>query len=168
MRAFKPPHREGFAGTGERLFLAGSIDQGAARDWQADICHRLEDLDVSVYNPRRDEWHPDWEQSIHNADFREQVEWELDHLDAAHVIALVFDEKGKAPISLLELGLYAASGKILCFCPTDYWRAGNVQITCDRYGIPLFERDFEGFVEHLRTRIQDKALAMSGAGRVAV
>lgn len=163
MRAIKAPHREGFAGTGVRLFLAGSIDQGSARDWQADLCTRLQDLDVTVYNPRREEWDATWEQSIHNEAFREQVEWELDHLDRAHVIALVFDEKGKAPISLLELGLYAGSGKIVCFCPTEYWRAGNVQVVCDRYGIRLFERDFDGFVDHLRDRISHRSQIMTAS-----
>jgi hypothetical protein len=157
VRLFKPPHRESFEGTGVKLFLAGSIDQGAARDWQSDLAARLADLDVDIFNPRREQWDPTWEQSLDNPEFVEQVEWELDHLDAADVIALVFDEKGKAPISLLELGLYAATAKIVCFCPNAYWRSGNVGVVCKRYGIPLHEDDFDAFTAEVRFKISRAA-----------
>lgn len=161
VRAFKPPHRDGTALKCVKLFLAGSIDQGAARDWQADLTARLADLDVAVYNPRREAWDASWDQSIDNPEFVEQVRWELDHLDQADIIALVFDENGKAPISLLELGLHAPSGKIVCFCPNRFWRAGNVQVVCDRYGIPLFEDDFDTFVGMVRKRIKDRIDALA-------
>ena len=45
----------------------------------------------------------------------------------------------KSPISLLELGLFAKSGKLLVCCPKEFYRSGNIQIVCDKYNIPLFE-----------------------------
>lgn len=78
-----------------------------------------------------------WEQDINNKPFREQVEWELNALDNATVIAMFFDPASKAPISLLELGLYAASGRMAVCCPEGYWRRGNVQIICDRFKVKL-------------------------------
>ena len=65
------------------------------------------------------------------------MEWELDTQEAADVIAMYFDPATKAPISLLELGLFASSGKMIVCCPEGFWKRGNVQIVCARFGIEL-------------------------------
>lgn len=44
-----------------------------------------------------------------------------------------------SPISLLELGRYATSGKMHVVCPQGYFRKGNVEVICDRDKIPLYE-----------------------------
>ena len=41
----------------------------------------------------------------------------------------------QSPISLLDLGLHATSGKVLLLCPDRFWRKGNVGITAARYGV---------------------------------
>jgi hypothetical protein len=125
----KPPFRK------LSIFLAGSIEMGIAEYWQSKIEEGLKDFNVTIYNPRRDEWDSSWEQTIHNPQFREQVEWELDHLDKADIILMYFDEDTKSPISLLELGLYASSGKMIVYCPEGFWRKGNVDIVADRYDV---------------------------------
>lgn len=125
----KPPFRK------VSIFLAGSIEMGVAEDWQSKIEEELKDYNITIYNPRRDSWDSSWEQSIHNPQFREQVEWELDHLDKADIIVMYFDENTKSPISLLELGLYASSGKLIVYCPEGFWRKGNVDIVANRYDI---------------------------------
>lgn len=135
------------------IFLAGSIDMGKADNWQARIEKALEHLPVVIFNPRRDDWDNSWVQDITNDQFREQVNWELNHLDRADVIAVYFDPQGKAPITLMELGLHAASGKCVVCCPEGYWRRGNVQIVCDRFGIPLHD-DIEDFVAELLKRLE--------------
>jgi hypothetical protein len=50
---------------------------------------------------------------------------------------MFFDPVSKAPISLLELGLYAKSGRMAVCCPEGYWRRGNVQVICQRFGVKL-------------------------------
>jgi hypothetical protein len=129
MEVIKPPYRR------MSIFLAGSIEMGLAEDWQSMIEKELDDHNVTIYNPRRDSWDSSWAQSIHNEEFREQVEWELDHLDKSDVIVMYFDENTKSPISLLELGLYASSGKMIVYCPEGFWRKGNVDIVAQRYDI---------------------------------
>lgn len=119
------------------VFLAGSIEMGSAEDWQATFTAALTDLDVTILNPRREAWDSSWRQSIDEPKFREQVEWELEALERSTVIALYFAPATKAPISLLELGLFARSGKVLACCPDGYWRKGNVEVVCARYGITL-------------------------------
>jgi hypothetical protein len=118
------------------VFLAGSIDMGKAASWQEVVTSALAHLPVAILNPRRDEWDASLQDTSDDR-FRDQVEWELDHLDSCDVIAMYFDPNGPAPISLLELGLYASTGKLIVCCPEGYWRRRNVQIVCARYGIPF-------------------------------
>jgi hypothetical protein len=124
------------------LFLAGSIEMGTAVDWQAMIIDKLgtsyaKKEDYYIFNPRRDNWDPTWEQSINSPKFYEQVSWELTALDSAKHIFMYFDPNTKSPISLLELGLYAQSKKLIVCCPNGFWRKGNVEIVCQRYGIDV-------------------------------
>lgn len=125
--------------SGPSLFLAGSIEMGQAEDWQTTIQNALADLDVLILNPRRDEWDDTWVQDISHPNFREQVEWELAGQEYATLIAMYFHPATKAPITLLELGLAARSGKAIVCCPPGYWRRGNVQVVCARHGIPLVD-----------------------------
>lgn len=122
---------------GKSVFLAGSIEMGAAEDWQTRMCHRLEPLPITILNPRRPDWNNDWKQSASDPRFREQVEWELDMQERCDVIAMYFDPNTKAPISLLELGLFSASGKMVVCCPDGFYRKGNVEIVCERAKVPL-------------------------------
>ena len=103
------------------------------------MSRRLQGSDVVILNPRRDEWDATWEQSISNPHFREQVEWELAAQELATMIAMYFEPSTKAPITLLELGLSARSGKVVVCCPDGFWRKGNVEVVCAKYGIPMVD-----------------------------
>lgn len=136
---FKPP--EQFSGRllSNTVFLAGSIAMGEAEQWQEKAAAELEAMGYTIFNPRRDNWDPSWEQSINNPQFREQVEWELNGLKRAEMILFYFQPGTPAPVTLLEFGLYAASGKqLVVACPEGFWRKGNVDIVCERYGLEVF------------------------------
>ena len=135
------------------MFLAGSIEMGQAEPWQSVVEEALAGEDVVILNPRRDEWDASWEQSIHNPQFREQVEWELEGQERATAIAMYFAPATKAPITLLELGLFARSGKLVVCCPPGFWRRGNVEVVCARYGVVLVESLSE-LVEQVRRRLR--------------
>ena len=119
------------------VFLAGSIEMGAAELWQDKVVKMLSGTDWVVLNPRRDDWDSSWEQNINNPKFYEQVNWELQGIEEAEKVILYFDPNTKSPITLLELGYIAGSDpeKLIVVCPHGYWRKGNVDIVCDRYGI---------------------------------
>jgi hypothetical protein len=125
------------------IFLAGSIEMGKAVDWQTQVTTHVQNhfgsaaRDYFIFNPRRDAWDSSWKQSIDNPQFNEQVTWELDALDRAQVILMYLDPATKAPVSMLELGLHAASGKMIVCCPEGFWRRGNIEIVCKRFSIPL-------------------------------
>jgi hypothetical protein len=126
-------------------FLGGSIEMGSAIDWQKQLVtsNFFQVYPGYILNPRRNNWDSSWKQSIDNPMFVEQVEWELNALDACETIIMYFAPNTKSPISLLELGLYAITGKLKVCCPEGFWRKGNVDIVCKRYNIELItEQEF--------------------------
>ncbi len=125
---------------------------GRAENWQSSVEETLRPDDVVVLNPRRDEWDDSWAQTIVNPRFREQVEWELAGQEMATVIAMYFAPETKAPITLLELGLFAHSGKLIVCCPDGYWRKGNVDLVCDWYGVPRVET-LDQLISRVRRRL---------------
>lgn len=126
-----------------RIFLAGSIENGVAENWQDrlanNLTERYADLDCNVIinNPRRDNWDSSIDPTSNDPALIDQINWELDELDRSDVIAMYFDPNTKSPISLLELGLYK-DRNIFVYCPDEFWRSANVRVTCERFGIPVF------------------------------
>ncbi len=136
MRLIKSPQPLDFDRSRRSVFLAGSIEQGSAEDWQTRIAEALQDLDITVINPRRDDWDATWPQTIDFTPFREQVEWELEAQEHADLIAFYFSPATRSPVSLLELGLAAGRRPAVVCCPEGFWRKGNIDILCARYDIP--------------------------------
>lgn len=134
MKEIKPPNKLDFKGY--TIFLAGSINQNKATDWQKKVAKALDKYNITLFNPRRDNWDGDLEQSIKNPVFNEQVTWELDAQDKCDLIIMYFDKEGESPITLLELGHYATSGRLIVCCSEGFWRKGNVDHMCKRYKIP--------------------------------
>lgn len=135
------PERQSIRPLAKVVFLAGSIEMGKAKPWQKQVARVLlaKDPSLVVANPRRTNWDPDWEQSIDNPHFKEQVNWELDHLQRADLVLFYFQPGTQSPITLLELGRHlsrpdAQNSTIVC-CPPGFWRRGNVEIVMDRAGL---------------------------------
>jgi len=139
MKVIKPPQSIEIEPQTTTVFLAGSIDMGQAIDWQTMVTEELQGLPFTVLNPRRDDWDASWEQKITNPSFNTQVNWELDGLEKADIIAMYFAPASKAPITLLEMGLFAQSKKLIVCCPEGFWRKGNVDVVSKRYDIPQVE-----------------------------
>jgi len=66
------------------------------------------------------------------------------------LIIMYFESNTQSPISLLELGLFGrrvpvrdtrrrSTHRMVVCCPDGFWRKGNVDIVCNRYGIQQFE-----------------------------
>lgn len=137
-----------------KIFLAGTIDNGEAEDWQRSIYHSLffmiepvvitygQDYvtppgkyNVVMYSPRRN----DWKEDATTEDIEKQIRWEQDKLEKADLIVMVLQDNSKSPISLLELGLYGREGKLICFCTKNFYRYTNVKLTCEKFLIPFKE-----------------------------
>lgn len=132
----KPPYSLSGIDNKFSVFLAGSIEMGLAENWQEKIESGLKDIEnICILNPRRDDWDAGWKQNSENAQFSEQVNWELEGLEKASMIVFYFSPETKSPVSMLELGLFARTGKLLVCCPEGFWRKGNIDIVCKRYGV---------------------------------
>jgi hypothetical protein len=128
-----------------KIFLAGSIDMGSSEDWQTEIYNRLVTIEadnvsnIEVYNPRRDSWDSTWTQEQSNSEFNYQVNWELNNIEDSDIVFFNILPDSKSPITLMELGLCAGKEKkaIVC-CPGGFYRKGNVDVVCTRYGIQQY------------------------------
>jgi hypothetical protein len=146
---YKAPENIAFRDRANKtIFLAGSIEMGKAVNWQERVNEHFHILGWDVFNPRRDDWDSSWEQKFENAQFYQQVNWELNALEHADLIVMYFDPNTKSPISLLELGLFARSGKLQVICPEGFWRKGNVDIVCNYYNIPLYDKLETFLIDH--------------------
>lgn len=131
------------------VFLAGTTSKIDSTDWRETLTSLLSETPLTIYNPYRADWDSTWREEIGFAPYREQVEWELDKQEKADMVIVYFHPASQAPISLLELGLCARTpGKDIAFCPEGYWKRGNVQIVCQKFGIETVES-----IEGLRNAI---------------
>ena len=136
---YLPPQNIAFRNRAKKsIFLAGSIEMGAAEKWQESLGDWLLEKNYNVFNPRREDWDSSWIQTYESPQFSQQVKWELNALEKSDIIIMYLDPNTKSPISLLELGLYANSKKLWVVCPDGFWRKGNVEVVCSLYDIPLF------------------------------
>lgn len=130
------------------IFLAGSIEMGVAIDWQKQVESALNGKDCVILNPRREDWNPEWVQSIDHPEFAEQVTWEMDGIESADLVLFYFEPGTKSPISLMELGWASGLGKkVVVFCPDGFWRKGNVDIICMRHGVQMVD-SFDALVKY--------------------
>lgn len=146
MKVIKP-NSEDQTPVGVKIFLAGSIEMGKAWKWQEAAEKFFEQFsDVTLFNPRRDDWDNSWKQTPEDVNFNFQVNWELSRLEEADFVFFYFDPKTQSPITLIEFGMYVRCSPkktVLC-CPDGFWKKGNIQITAQKYGVFVNDTFEEG------------------------
>jgi len=163
MKLLKPPRSLSLAKLYQNpiVFLAGTIEMGNSEDWQTQVASALANEEVTICNPRRDDWDSSWHQDIENDKFAEQVTWELEAMQMADIIAMHFEPETKSPITLMELGLHVDIGndvwcgnqKLIVHCPEGFWRKGNVDIVCKRYKVNPVET-IESLIDSVKTKVK--------------
>lgn len=122
------------------IFLAGTTTStSATQDWRTSLTHALGNYPIAIFNPCRPDWDWRWTENSSDSRWTEQVEWELDMLDAADLVVVLLSGATSAPISMLELGLVVGrkpGGVIVCAEP-EYSKRGNVMAVCERFGAPV-------------------------------
>jgi hypothetical protein len=148
-RIYKSPENlDEINGPEKTIFLAGSIEMDKAINWQK-TCEDALSENYIIFNPRRNSWDTSWKQQIDNPNFKEQVEWELNALEKADIIIMHFLKDTLSPISLLEFGLYAKSGKLKVVVAPEFWRKGNIDIVCEKYSVQQFDT-LDLLIQHLK------------------
>lgn len=145
------------------IFVAGSIEQGKAEEWQKEFFSEIRKMrpapNVALFNPRREDWNADWDQSADNKNLVEQIEWELEHLEKANLIVMYLQPDTKSPISLLELGLFAKEvfamkKQMIVLCPEGFYRKANVDVVCQYYDITT-AKDMKDLIKKTKQKIKD-------------
>jgi Nucleoside 2-deoxyribosyltransferase like len=151
----KAPARTPAAINTPTVFLSGTIGKGTASDWRTEVVTALTAtrFPITIFNPCRDDWDSSWKEDISDPQFKEQVDWEMDHLARADLIAMFLAPDSISPITLLELGQHAASGKLIVCCPDGFRRKGYVRMVCARNAIPLVETQQE-LVRHVERGVE--------------
>lgn len=143
------------------IFLAGSIENGRANEWQKGFSEEIDlwnpKTRVALFNPRRDNWEPSWGETYDNPELIAQIEWELDHLEMADLIVMYLQPGTMSPISMLELGLFAKEVKskkkgMIVLCPKGFYRKANVDTVCRYYGITMVD-DMKDLIEKTKRNI---------------
>ena len=134
------------------LFLAGSIDQGSAEDWQAKVSDSLQDLNLLVLNPRRDDWDSSWKQEASDPQFRSQVLWEVGAMESSDLIIYVFTKDSKAPITFFELGKFISEKEVIVCVEEGFYRQGNLDIYCEHWNVPVYH-DLDAMIEDLHEHL---------------
>ena len=139
------------------VFLAGTTSKVDTRDWRETLSDSLFDVPVTIYNPYRADWDSSWREDINFAPYREQVEWELDKQDLADIVVVYFHPATQAAVSLLEFGISArVPSKALVVCPEGYWKRGNVQIVCRKFGVEMLD-SVDGLKDAIIRRLSIKS-----------
>ncbi|WP_075342718.1 nucleoside 2-deoxyribosyltransferase domain-containing protein [Tenacibaculum agarivorans] len=124
-----PIKEEGY----QYYFLAGSIDYTTAKPWRFSIIQKntrkIHFLDPT--NTKHDQ--------LTDKAMKNHILWELNALEFADKIILNLLPEATSPISLVELGLYAKSEKLIVICPDSFYKSRYVHVLCEKYDVPLYK-----------------------------
>ena len=137
MQVITAPERKPI--TNQSIFLAGTIDDGKSEDWQSKLIKEFSEYNITILNPRRNNWG-----DLPNNELHKQITWELDHLEKADIIFMYIIGTSKSPISLLEMGIHIKDLKLIVVCEPEFYRYENVKITCEYYNAELYDSLGEG------------------------
>ena len=140
---------------GLKIFLAGSVCNGNAPDWQSMAVSTIQmssgEEPLTIYNPRR----PSGEFLPENE--VEQAAWTISMLNASDYIILHLTGDTGSPISTLELGLFINSPKLHLSIDDSYSRKEIVEIHYNYFGIGQIYERLEESIMAIQTDIQAKS-----------
>ena len=117
-------------------FMGGGISN--CPEWQRDLAYELADLNITLLNPRRENF------DIHDPFQKEdQVAWEFNSIEAANSVSLWFCKETLNPIVLLELGrmLEKKDKPLFVGADPDYQRIEDVLLQL-KHGRPEVEMTY--------------------------
>lgn len=154
-----PPYRlDNFNLKRPFIFLSGTDDTECSPNWHDWVAQWLQNLPVTVFNPRGNGFNPKSSKYTRNL----LVDWEMDYINVADLIILYFYPGTLSTTSLLMLALYIGSKKsIVVCCPNGYWKKKAVQVLCQRGSIALFEtsEEFKQAIREIANTIIYKCIA---------
>ena len=113
-------------------FLAGSIDFKVTNSWRDKVIEKSSEKTVFFDPTRKDH------DLLSEEEMKSHIIWELKALELADFIILNFFPDAKSPISLVELGLYMKSNKLIVVCPKEFYQYRYLNTICCKYSTPIY------------------------------
>ncbi len=135
---------------GPKIFLAGSVGNGDAPDWQSSTLDYIQtnwtESNVTIYNPRRPsgEFLPE--------DEAEQATWTISMLNAADYIVMHLTGDSGSPISTFELGLFVDDERMHLSIDEGYSRKEVVEIHYAFFGDGKFYDGPEASIDAIKSK----------------
>lgn len=114
------------------IFLAGSIDVHLSGNWRKYVSRRIRGR--VIFDPTHNNHN-----ALSNLEMKNHIAWELKALALSDTVLLNLLPNSESPISLVELGLYVKSNKLIVICPTEFYKSRYVIQLCETYNTPIFE-----------------------------
>jgi len=113
------------------IFLAGSMDHKQEGSWRDEIS--AEFGMYSIFDPTNNN-----HDHLNTKEMKRHINWELNALQLSDIILLNFLPDALSPISLVELGMYVRSNKLIVICPQEFYKSNYVHTLCEKYNTPIF------------------------------
>lgn len=122
----------------ECIFLAGSmvgsmVGSMAARldvNWRQTVADNFQEkyhlLDPTNHN------------RLEDLEIREHIKWELKGMEKSDYIIMNFLPNSLSPISMVELGMYIATNKLIVVCPKEFYKWRYIDTLCKEHNTPIF------------------------------
>lgn len=114
------------------IFLAGSIDLNLKNNWRRKVVetigNKFDFFDPTITN----------HDQLNDVQMKTHIEWELNALELSDIILLNFLPESKSPISLVELGMYVKTTKLIVVCPDNFYQSRYIKTLCVSYNTPHF------------------------------
>jgi len=115
------------------LFLAGSMDIKGQTNWRERATEQFQAY-YHIFDPTHTN-----HSNLNDTEMSKHIKWEWEALNRSDLILLNFTAQAKSPMSLLELGMYISSGKIVVVCPKEFYQAHYINTLCTEHKVPIFE-----------------------------
>ncbi|MFT6981845.1 MAG: hypothetical protein ACJAUD_000612 [Crocinitomicaceae bacterium] len=115
------------------VFLAGSVATDSDNNWRHDIINKWGD-EYHFFDPVNPN-----HANLNDKDMRAHIKWELDALKSSDYIFLNLLPTSTSPISLVEMGLYVSTKKLIVICPTEFYKWRYIDVLCKEYNTPIFQ-----------------------------
>ncbi|MDG1333826.1 MAG: nucleoside 2-deoxyribosyltransferase domain-containing protein [Crocinitomicaceae bacterium] len=116
------------------VFLAGSMATTRKNNWRQTATRTFQ----AAYhffdptNPRHN--------NLNDEEMRNHIKWELEAMKLSDIIILNFLPDSLSPISLVEIGMYISSNKLVVVCPKEFYKWRYIDTLCNEYNTPIFNQ----------------------------
>ena len=127
----------------QSIFLAGSMDFNSESNWRKRVINEF-NKDYNFFDPTITN-----HDTLTNSQMEKHIQWELAALELSDKVLLNFLSVSESPISLIELGMYVKTTKLIVVCPDKFYKSRYIKTLCATYATPFFT-DVECALEYLK------------------